>query len=146
VSLFILTGIKLNQFVDNAIQDSGMKPGSHLYNLFPKMCELLVNSNSNNTVKSKCYAFKRWERFILEHGYISLPAEPVHVALYLTHLVNNGSSFHPVNNAFYGIKWAHEVNGLSDPTRNSFVTSVLEASKRSFRRRPRKKIPFWQEL
>ena len=44
VFLFILTGINLNQFVDNAIQDSGVKPGSHLYNLFPKMCELLVNS------------------------------------------------------------------------------------------------------
>jgi hypothetical protein len=39
VFLFILTGINLNQFVDNAIQDSGVKPGSHLYNLFPKMRE-----------------------------------------------------------------------------------------------------------
>jgi hypothetical protein len=124
VFLFILTGIKLNQFVDNAIQDSGVKPGSHLYNLFPKMCELLVNSKSDNTVKGYFYAFKRWERFISQHGYKSLPAKPVHVALHLTHLVNSGSSFHPVNNVVYGIKWAHEVNGLQDPTTNSFITSV----------------------
>ena len=101
-----------------------------------------MNSKSDNTVKSKFYAFKRWERFISQHGRKSLPAEPVHVALYLTHLVKSCSSFHPLNNAFSGIKWAHKVNGLQDSTTNSFVTSVLEASKRTLRRRPRKKIPF----
>jgi hypothetical protein len=36
----------------------------------------------------------------------------VHVALYLTYLLNNGSPEHPVSNAVYGIKWAHEINGL----------------------------------
>jgi hypothetical protein len=34
-----------------------------------------------------------------------------------------------VYNAVYGIKWAHEINGLDDPTKYSFVVSVLEASK-----------------
>ena len=45
-------------------------------------------------------------------------------------LLNNGSSFHPVCNGVYGIKWAHEINGLPDPTTNTFVSSVLEVSKR----------------
>ena len=33
-------------------------------------------------------------------------------------------------NAVYGIKWAHDINGLPDPTTNTFISSVLEASKR----------------
>jgi hypothetical protein len=68
--------------------------------------------------------------FICSHWLIALPAQPVHVALYLTYLLNNGSPEHPVSNAVYGIKWAHEINGLDDPTKNSFVTSIQEAAKR----------------
>jgi hypothetical protein len=30
----------------------------------------------------------------------------------------------------YGIQWAHEMNGLEDPTKNSFVVNLLQASKR----------------
>ena len=41
-----------------------------------------------------------------------------------------GHPFIPFCNAVYGIKWAHEINGLPDPTTNTFVSSVLEASKR----------------
>ena len=94
------------------------------------MCELILNSKSDNTIKSYFYVFKRWEQFISLHDHCAIPAQPVHVALYLTSLLNNGSSFHPVCNAVYRIKWAHEINGLPDPTTNTFVSSVLEASKR----------------
>ena len=94
------------------------------------MCELILNSKSDNTIKSYFYAFKRWEQFISLHGHCVIPAQPVQVALYLTSLLNNESSFHPVCNTVYGIKWAHEINGLPDPTTNTCVSSVLEASKR----------------
>ena len=105
------------------------------------MCELILNSKSDNTIKSYFYVFKRWEQFISLHDHCAIPAQPVQAALYLTSLLNNGSSFHPsllnngssfhpVCNAVYRIKWAHEINGLPDPTTNTFVSSVLEASKR----------------
>ena len=94
------------------------------------MCELILNSKSDNTIKSYFYAFKRWEQFISLHGHCAIPAQAVQVALYLTSLLSNGSSFHPVCNAVYGIKWAHEINGLPDTTTNTFVSSVLEVSKR----------------
>lgn len=127
--------------MNEAIQDSGIDVDSSLYRLYPKLCELLISSKSDNTVKSYFNAFKRWEHFITLHGHIALPAQPVHVALYLTSLLNNGSTFHPVNNAVYGIKWAHDVNGLADPTKNSFVVSVLEASKRVAPKAIQKKEP-----
>ncbi|XP_071172397.1 integrase/recombinase xerD homolog, partial [Mytilus edulis] len=100
-----------------------------------------INSRSDNTVKSYFNAFKRWERFISLHGHVALPAQPVHVALYLTDLVNNGSTYHPVYNVIYGIKWAHEINSLKDPTTNTFVTSILEASKRVAPKKTNKKDP-----
>jgi hypothetical protein len=59
------------------------------------------------------------DRFITLQGQNAVPAQPVHVALYLTNLLKNGSTYHPVYNAVYGIKWAHEINGLDDPTKNS---------------------------
>ena len=125
-----LTGIKLSHFVHDAVQDSGVVPGSYMYSIYSKMCELILNSKSDNTIKSYFYVFKRWEQFISLHDHCAIPAQPVHVALYLTSLLNNWSSFHPVCNAVYRIKWAHEINGLPDPTTNTFVSSVLEASKR----------------
>lgn len=66
----------------------------------------------------------------------------MHIALYLTSLLKNGSTYHPVCNAVYGIKWANEINGLDDPTKNSFVVSVLEASKRVAPKTTQKKSIF----
>lgn len=136
-----LTGIKLTRTVEEACQDSGVEIDSYMYKLYPKMCELLISCKSDNTVKSYFNAFKRWERFIISQGHVALPAQSVHVALYLTHLLNNGSTFHPVSNAIYGIKWAHEINGLRDPTTNTFVTSILESSKRVAPKKTDKKEP-----
>jgi hypothetical protein len=136
-----LTGIRIDHFIDEIIQDSGIDVDSSLYELYLKLCELLISSKSNNTVKSYFNAFKRWERFITLHGQNDLPAQPVHVALYLTSLLKNGSTYHPVHNAVYGIKWAHEINGLDDPTKYSFVVSVLEASKRVAPKTTQKKEP-----
>ncbi|VDI73324.1 Hypothetical predicted protein [Mytilus galloprovincialis] len=134
----ILSGITLDNTVKETVQDSGIEVGSYMYELYPKMCELLINSKSDNTVKSYFNSYKRWERFITLQGHKSLPAQPVHVALYLTHLLNNNSTCHPISNAVYGIKWAHEINGLNDPTSNTFVTSILEASKRVAPKKDRK--------
>ncbi|VDH94313.1 Hypothetical predicted protein [Mytilus galloprovincialis] len=105
-------GTKLDRTVKEAIRNSGIDGDSYLYGLYPKMCELLINSRSDNTVKSYFNAFKRWERFISLHGHVALPAQPVHVALYLTDLVNNGSTYHPVYNAIYGAQSVLLVNNF----------------------------------
>jgi hypothetical protein len=71
-----------------------------------------------------------WERFItLEKGK-AVPATPIHVALYLTYLLDNGSSCSVIQCAVYGIKWAHNLQGLQDPTDNSFVHNLVETEKR----------------
>ena len=91
----------------------------------------LLESRSVNTNQKYFYAFKKWEKFItMEGGGKAIPATPIHVALYLTDLLDKGSSYSVIQSAVYGIKWAHSVQGLGDPTDNSFVHNLVESAKR----------------
>ena len=49
------------------------------------------------------------------------------------------SSHHVVSAAIYSIKWAHGLNGLSDPANNAFVRNLHEAAKRITGHRAAKK-------
>lgn len=75
-----------------------------------------------------------------------MPAGPIHVVLYLTHLLQTGSSQHQVNNAVYAIKWAQECAGFTDPTKNCYVTSLQEAAKRKTSRAVNKKEPISKDV
>lgn len=119
----------------------GVEPGSYLSELCPSLSDWILSSKSDNTNRSYFNAYRRWEVFIKAQGHSALPASPIHVALYLTHLLQTGSSQHPVNNAVYAIKWAHECAGFTDPTKNSYVTSLQEAAKRKASRAINKKEP-----
>ena len=113
----------------------------NLSNLAGKMTDYLLESRSENTVKKYMYGFKRWKIFCNSHSLPDLPADPVHVALYITSLLDNNSSQNTVNSAVYSIKWAHKINGLADPTENSLVISLQESAKRLFGRPVNKKDP-----
>ena len=102
-----------------------IKPDTLLGSLSNKMAAFLVGSKSDNTSKKYFAGFNRWKSFINTHGFSELPADPIHVALFLTYL-----SHCVVESAYYSIKWAHQLSGYVDPTDNSFVKSLLESSKR----------------
>ena len=95
------------------------------------MCLHLLASRSNNTVTKYHAAFKRWSTFCHQNSFPDMPAQPMHVAVYLTNLLEGGSSHSVVSAAIYGIKWAHDINGLTDPTDNAFVRNLHESAKRS---------------
>ena len=57
-------------------------------------------------------------------------AEPIHVAVYLQHVLESTRSRSSVDSAFYSIKWAHESAGLGSPTDNTLVIRVREAANR----------------
>ena len=59
-----------------------------------------------------------------------LPANPMHVAVYLQYVLESTRSSSSVDTAFYSIKWAHESSGLVSPTDNPLVNRVREAAKR----------------
>lgn len=91
---------------------------------------LISSSKSDNINWTYFNSFKRWRNFIKSQGHSALPANPIHVALYLTHLIESGATHHPVNLAVYAIKWAHDSVGLPDPTKISHVSFIQEATRR----------------
>lgn len=90
----------------------------------------LLKSRCESTNKKYFGAFCRWEQFIKSEGGAALPGEPIHVALYLTKLIDQKQSVSVIQSALYSIKWAHKIRGLQDPTDNHFVSTLLESAKR----------------
>ena len=60
----------------------------------------------------------------------AFPASPFYLASYLQHLIEETHSPSAVDSAFYGIKWAHDLSGITSPTDDPIVEAVRSASKR----------------
>ncbi|XP_060064989.1 uncharacterized protein LOC132545330 [Ylistrum balloti] len=108
-------------------------PSQHLELLSSKMAGYVLSSKADNTVSKYYGGFRRWSQFITREGGCALPGQPIHVALYLTHMLDTGCSHSVLTTALYSIKWAHGISGMSDPTENCFVKSLMESSKRQDR-------------
>ena len=93
-------------------------------------------------------AFKKWQDFALSKFENSLfLANPVHVAVYLQHVLESTRSCSSVDTAFYAIKWAHEIAGMASPTDNQLVSKVWEAAKKVLGTgRPNRKEPLSIEV
>ena len=120
--------------LEECVKQSGIEMSSDTKRLSGRMAELLLRSRGDNTVKAYFSTFKRWTDFIEKKGGNSIPAQPVHVALYLTDLVDKGSSYSVVSAAKYAIKWIHQIHGYEDPTMNAFVSNIVESAKRHARK------------
>lgn len=125
-----MTDIGIRQKIIDDVARSGAGNNDILNDLAYKMSDYILQGKSFNTTKSYHSSFKRWKNFIQKEGFECLPAQPVHVALYITQLLDQGSSSHVVNHAIYSLKWAHELHGFADPTSNSYVKCLQEAAKR----------------
>ena len=127
------------------VQDAGISHNSFPY-LASRMADFLLRSRSDSTVSKYFYSFKRWEKFIVSKGGCALPASPIHVALYLTDLLDSGSSDSVITSALYGIKWVHKTCDLQDPTDNAFVLNLVEAAKRFAVKSVKKKQPVTADM
>lgn len=63
------------------------------------------------------------------------------MGLYLQHLIESSEGFSSVDTAFYSIKWAHRIAGVTDPSESELVKSILEGAKRILSRPKKKKEP-----
>ena len=109
--------------------------------LADKMASYLLFSRSDSTARKYHLAFMKWKQFIHEKGHIDMPANPVHIALYLTHLLESGCSFNVVSGAKNAIKWAHNLSGFPDVTDHVFVDNIVESAKRMAKPKTVKKDP-----
>ena len=111
--------------------------------------ELLRDSRASNTAKSYNRGFQRWRNWALANGLGGkdiLPAKAFNVALYLVSLIQTSNSPSPVINAFYSLKWFHNMLDIESPTDSSLVSNILESAKRRLAKRVCKKEPITPDL
>lgn len=96
-------------------------------------CELIsaymLHSKSDNMVKKYFSSFQMWKYFCIQHNYTAIPAQPIHIVLYLTKMLDAGSSAAVISTSIFALKWAHSMNGLGDPTEKGFVKNLHESGK-----------------
>ena len=125
---------------------------SILRNLEDQKLQDLAKALPSTVLRSKATttkylgAFKRWKLWAAEHKLPVFPANATHVALYLQHLGQAKGSKAAVEEAVNGIAWAHSMGGISSPTADPFVQSVLEGLKRSLAKLTIKKAPFTTDM
>ena len=119
-----------------------------LKTLFNNLHNTIINSRAKNTVSKYIGSFKRYMFWVENYKEIDsvLPSSELHVALYLQYLMGTVKYHSTIESAFYGIKWAHNTAGLSDPCEADIVRSIVEASKRELNRRIKKNEPLTADL
>jgi hypothetical protein len=125
----LLTGIGLRDNISSQLQQVGVH-GQERDEVANKMTNFLMQSKADSTVKKYGGAFSHFQTFCDSNGFSSNPARSIHVAMYLTGLIDQGKSDHVVSSAVYAIKWVHNINDLPDPTESNIVKSLMEAAKR----------------
>lgn len=137
---FVCAGLNLRECIQGEVRESGVS--SDVFgDLTSKMADYLVQSRSVNTNTKYLSYFNKWKSFIEDKGLSPIPASPVHVALYVTDLIDKNVSSSVISATVYSIKWAHSLKNLPDPTNNSFVVNLLETAKRTLSKPVQKKEP-----
>lgn len=109
--------------------------------LADQLPSVLMQSRAPATVKKYTAAFKQWQLWSASQGVKSLPADPLHVSLYMVKKINEAKSPAPISAAVHGISWMHQVNGLPDPCKTDIVAKVHQAGSRLLASPRKRKLP-----
>ena len=89
---------------------------------------ILVQDRAPKTVLCYVRAYQTWKNGL--SNVMSLPADPRVFALYLVHLIQQGSSVSLLNSAIYGAIWVHKKSGYPELGDHPLVQQVAEAGRR----------------
>lgn len=118
----------------------------------PDLLDLQLGAKAPSTVRKYRSGWLRWRTWALSKtGVTVIPAEPVHIALFLTELCNSAKSkdlgFSSLVGVVYSIAWVHKLGGYSNlPTEHPLVKGTLEGAKRSLSKPLKPKEPLSLEL
>ena len=91
---------------------------------------VLAHSKAPSTVKTYHGCLKRWKSWASGFPEVTyFPAQEEHVALYLILLVQSGSSYSSIQQAFYSTSFFHNACGVSNPCKSAFLLAILEGYK-----------------
>lgn len=127
----ISSGIGLKDTLRAEFHKAGMSTeDTSTQQTIDNMAGYIMNSRADNTNKKYVQYFNKFEQFCEKKKFVAKPANPIQVAIYLTHLIDSKSSYSVISASLYAIKWVHQINNLPDPTTNNFVIRLLEGAKR----------------
>jgi len=113
----------------------------HMRQLADVLPGVLRRSRAESSARKYDGGFRRWSSWAEEQHIQNLPADPLHIALYLVELIQSATSPSPVTTAIYSISWAHKTEGLADPTANDIVQRVHQGAQRLLSSRRVRKTP-----
>ena len=93
------------------------------------MTTFILDSKSTSNNKTYFSSFSRWCDLIKGHGYSNLLPDPIHIDLYITHLVDTKCPANVIKIMFIVWKGLMYWIVFSDPTENSFVQSHQASTK-----------------
>ena len=106
-----------------------------------------LGAKADSTTERYSRAFEKFRVWAASYKEISvLPTNFLHVATYLEFLLQSNSSYSALEAAVYGIRWAHDLFGLSNPCDSNLVKGILESAKRSLSRPIVKKEPVTPDI
>ena len=89
--------------------------------LAERISSYLLHSRADKTNDKYRASFKKFQQFCAQKSYQSVPADPIHVTIFISTLLDQNCSFSVISAVFYAIKWVHNINNFVDPTENGFV-------------------------
>ena len=100
---------------------------SRLASCLPLRC---LGAKADSTTERYSRAFEKFRVWAASYKEISvLPSNYVSVATYLESLLESNSPYSALEAAVYGIRWAHNLFGLSNPCESNLVKGILESAK-----------------
>ena len=129
-------------------QDISVIEDPELRELAESLPSVVLQSRAPSTVKKYGGAFLRWKRWALnkQADIPTLPASPLHVALYLMFLIQKSATSAPIEEAVNALSWAHQVAFVEDPTCCNIVKETLAGAKHMLAHRTQKKEPITPEI
>ena len=110
-----------------------------LNQLSKSLPRVLVRDRAPKTVSSYVRAYQAWKKWAVKCSATALPADPGVFALYLVHLIEQGSSVSLLNTAIYGASCVHKKSGYHELNEHPLVRQVAEAGRRILAKLPSRK-------
>ena len=115
-----------------------------LASCLPSRC---LGAKADSTTERYSRAFDKFRLWAASYNEIRvLPSNYLSVAIYLEFLLQSNSWYSALEAALYGIRWAHNLYGFSDPYDFNLVKGILESAKKSLSRPVVKKEPVTPEM
>ena len=115
----VVTGIGLISNLEQQLLEANVAQEG----LAEHISSYLLSSKADKTTENYNSCFKKFKTVCADQ---CLPANPIHVTVFLSSLLDQNVSYSVISAVFYAIKWVHNINNYVDPTENGFVKGLLE--------------------